>query len=431
MRRNGFFHGYGILLACFVCAMIGVGCTLGSFSLFIADLDGAMGWTRTQIMTAFSLMMASIAVTSPFMGRLLDVLAARHIIAGGGALIALSMAMLSRMDTLPLYYTAYVLMGIGSTATGPVVLSYVVSHWFVKNRGTAIGILSMGMSAGSFLIAPVIAVWLIPSLGWRNAYLAVGALSFISVVPLALLVIKDDPSAMGLFPDGHAPDPSPLHPKAANTHQTPPTTAISLVAASATGAFWAIAVSLVLNHTHLGILQSVFPHLGAIGFSPELAVSAVSITSMASLAGMFFFGWLSDRLHPRWTSVMGLLAIAMAILILSGITLDTPQIILWAYAILMGIGIGSWLPTMSMLTIATFGMASYGTVFGAMSLFQNLGGSLGPLLTGIVYDARGSYPPAFILIFAMVVLAIPLVLLARPPKRIGLEQSTGHSVPAA
>ena len=165
----------------------------------------------------------------------------------------------------------------------------------------------------------------------------------------------------------------------------------------------------------MGILQSQVPHLSDIGFPVAIAASVISIGSTMSTAGMFFFGWLCDKIPAKFASVIGLGLMAGGILIFINIDARSPMWMIWLYAIILGFGIGSWLPTMSMLTSTSFGLAAYGAIFGTLSFFQSLGAAIGPLIAGYLYDSMNTYHWAFIVILAMMVLAMPLVLAVRRP----------------
>jgi MFS family permease len=121
-------------------------------------------------------------------------------------------------------------------------------------------------------------------------------------------------------------------------------------------------------------------------------------------------------MQPRLASAIGLSLQCVAVLILLQVRSDSSMALIWAYALLMGFGAGSWLPTMSMLVSRSFGLAYYGAVFGAVNLAQSIGTATGPLVAGVMYDSMGTYRWAFILFAALYGFAIPAVLLVRRPR---------------
>jgi MFS family permease len=107
----------------------------------------------------------------------------------------------------------------------------------------------------------------------------------------------------------------------------------------------------------------------------------------------------------------------VAIIVLMNIGATSSVAMTWLYAIIMGLGMGSWMPTMSMLTSTNFGLASYGAIFGMITSAQQVGTGLGPLMAGNLYDAMHTYHLAFIIFIAMYAVAIPVMLAVRAPKK--------------
>lgn len=364
-------------------------------------------------MGAFTFYTIVYGLTSPVAGRMIEKYGAKTIITTGAILTAVGLVLLSFINSMIDLYIGYMLVGIGTTCTGPVCSSFVVSQWFQLRRGTAIGIMSMGISTSGILFAPFVAVILIPYLGWNNTYLTIALINLGVIVPLAQFIIQTRPEEMGMFPDGAkgAPETNTLIEKRSNESQN-----IPLKAALLTSAFWFIGISLTFNHTHLGVYVSIFPHLTGMGFPVKIAASSLSITSMLAFSGMFSFGWLCDRIKAKYASVIGLCFIILGALIFTFINSESPVWFIWLFAAFFGFGIGSWMPTMSMLTSSTFGLSSYGTIFGALSIFQNLGGGIGPLIAGYTYDMTSSYRMAAIVLIVLIVLAIPLILAVKKPR---------------
>ena len=103
------------------------------------------------------------------------------------------------------------------------------------------------------------------------------------------------------------------------------------------------------------------------------------------------------------------------VLLLLTVRADSPLAVIWIYALLLGLGVGAWLPTLSMLGSTNFGLLYYGAVFGALNLAQSMGTSTGPLFSGLVHDVTGSYVGAFTTAAVLLAIAIPTVLLVKKP----------------
>jgi len=406
------------LACCFLFTLV-VESGIVVLGLFIKPLETALGWSQTRILGASTVLTVASALAAPLAGRLAERHGARKVVFTGALIIGAGFFLLSRTAVLWQFYVGYGLTGVGMTAAGPITLTYVVSNWFERRRGMAVGTMAMGVGVSSIVFAPLVAVYLIPHFGWSNAYLILGAIHLGVFLPLSLLVLRTRPADMGLHADGIASRTE----EAAGFGATPagrssPAAGVSLRVAVTTAAFWLIGVSLIFNHTHLGVLQTIFPHLQDMGFSASVASSAVGLCGVVTTLGMFFFGWLCDRMSAAGASAIGLGVMALGILMLLTVGPQSPVEVMWLCIGIMGFGVGSWMPTMSMLTSSTFGMAFYAATFGTLSLFASAGAAAGPLIAGYVYDVRHSYVWAFGIIVTMIVLAIPVVLLVRRPHEI-------------
>jgi MFS family permease len=419
LKKPRVFYGYWILAACFVFCTVSSGSALAAFSFILKSLETAMGWNRTEMLAAFTVLLISMALSGPLIGWLAGRYGAKRIIALGALLEAGGLVLLSQLQSLWQYYIGYAIVGVGVSAASQITTTFIVSQWFSRRRGLAIGIMSTGLSVPGIIYAFLVGVYLIPHFGWSTTYLVLAANVAVLIIPLSLLVIRDRPSDMGLFPDGADGVPSlPVNkfPAAAASGST--STGLSSKMALVTPAFWLMAAAFFLLSNHLGIGQTQTPYLEEMGFSVGIAASSFSIISVASVFGMFFYGWLCDKIPVKFVTVIGLCILAMGIVIFLNIGTESPVWTVWIYSAVFGFGAGSWIPTMSMLTSTTFGLSSYGAIFGMVSLFQSLGSGAGPFIAGAFYDATGAFRGAYILILALVVLAIPIILAVRRPAPI-------------
>ena len=125
-----------------------------------------------------------------------------------------------------------------------------------------------------------------------------------------------------------------------------------------------------------------------------------------------------DRIQAKYACTMGLIVQLAGISILMTVRPESHVALLWLYTVVMGLGVGSWLPAMSMLVSTNFGLVAYGTIFGMISFNQAIGAATGPLMGGFIYDAMGTYRWAFIVFIILYTVAIPTVLAARRPKSL-------------
>lgn len=388
------------------------GSGVGSFSLFVNSLQSEFSWGRGEIMLGFTIFFLLTGVAAPLVGIIVDRYGVRGVISVGALLTGLGFVSLYMLKSLWHLYIAYFFIGTGMSAFGHVPSSAMVSNWFVKKRGTAIGIMSTGIGAGIFVVAPLVGSFLIPLFGWRVAYLTLGIIAW-GLIPLAIFVVRTKPSEMGLYPDGATSSEDVV--KIGDTSQE--TKGLGLRAALGTTAFWLVSVTFLFNaFSSLGFNQSMVPYLQDAGFSVSVAASALTILGLGSAIGKFSFGWLCDKIKAKQACAISIVLLATAAIILIFIRSTSPLAIIWFDALLFGLGAGGWLPTMSMMISRNFGLASYGAIIGMVSLSQAVGGASGPLFSGYMFDTTNTYYWTFITFLCLYAIAIPAVLSVRRPK---------------
>lgn len=411
-KKPGIFYGYWIVATTFFCSFIFSGCGFYAFSLFITPLINEFGWSRGGIMGALTTFFMIGGLSAPVVGRLVDRYDIRRIVAIGAFVTGLGFSLLSLVNTLWHFYAAYIVAGIGMAGVGMVPTTALISNWFEKWRGTAVGIMSSGIGAGGFVLAPLIGGYLIPNYGWRTSYLSITIFCWL-IIPMALFVLRTRPEDMGLHPDGVQEDEAVTE----DDGMVATPEGLSLKMAVATSTFWFICVSFLAHgFAETGTLQTHVPYLEGVGFSLATASFLFGAVGLSSTIGKFLFGWLCDQIQAKYACAIGLGFQLVGVLILISINESSPILLLWLYAIMIGLGVGSWLPAMSMLVSSNFGLAEYGSIFGLVSINMAVGGATGPLVAGHVFDTVGGYHWAFIIFMISYVVAIPTVLLARRPQ---------------
>ena len=405
-------YSYWVLGFAFICAFVYSGCGLGAFSLFVSSLQREFGWDRGEVMAGFTFFYVLTGIMAPLVGGLIDRYGVKGIISIGSFLVGVGFVSLSLIGKTWHFYGAYALIGIGMAGISQVSTSTLVSNWFRKRPGTAIGIMSTGMGAGILAIAPLYGTYIIPNLGWRKSYLSLAIFAWI-LIPLALLVIRKNPPDMELHTDGsvvsgNKPGAIPFHPSF---------TGFSPRVALGTSTFWLLGIIFFINgFISVGVIQNQVPHLQDIGFS--LAKASIVLTGLgfANTFGKFMFGWLCDQIHAKYACVISFVLLAAATLMLMNIKVTSSLTVLWLYAIILGLGCGGYLPTLSMLININFGLSSYGAIFGMAVLILNTGAAVGPFFAGYLYSSTNSYYGAFIVFLVLNAVAIPLALSVRRPR---------------
>ncbi len=421
MSRPKIFYGWWILIAGFIIVFIYSGVGYYAFQLIWEELIIEYGWSMASLTASFTIVYATLALVAPFIGRIIDRYGPRKTIATGAFLVGVGFCLLSQTTSLWYYYLWHVLIGIGMAASGFMPTSTAITNWFSKRRGTALGFTMTGIGAGGFVIAPLLGNIIIPKLGWSNTYFVLAAMIWIGVIPLAMLVMKDKPQDMGLFPDGAASaEQVVLHKSTAEGHE-----GWTRRTAVRTLAFWTIAIAFGLQSVgNTGVVQNQSRHLYSI-FDPEnpatssIAAQVPTIlgtVAIGSTVGKLFFGWLTDKIGPKLCSMVCIICSVIAVGILLGITATTSTTVIYVYTIFIGLSMGGWASNTPLLISNYFGLKYYGAIYGAANLFIMMGTALGPVIAGAIYDAVDSYRPVHIYALALAGIAIVAVALMRPPK---------------
>jgi len=411
-KKSKVFYGYWIVAACFFCALVdasGYYC----FSLFITPLQTDFGWGRGEIMAALSIRLLASAVVSPFAGRLVDRYGAKRVLVIGAIITGLGFILISLTNNLWYLYLGWGIAGAGVAASGILPATAVVSNWFKKRRGTAIGIMSTGFGAAG-VVSPFIGGYIIPNFGWRGGYFTLALLMW-AIIPLVLLVVRSKPADMGLYPDGvEAPEAVAVTEASLSTSK-----GLTLKMALATASFWLIGISFLLaNMAETGITQTQVPYFEDIGVPTAIAATTLAVVGIWSAIGKFAFGWLCDHMQAKYARAIGIGFLLASVIMIMSIGPASSLAIIWLYAIIRGFGFGSWAATMSMLVSTNFGLTSYGIIFGMIALLNSVGGSVSPLFAGYMYDTMGTYHWAFIVFIILAVVAMPLILAVRRPKSL-------------
>jgi len=179
-----------------------------AFALFFVAVLEEFHWSRGLAAGALTLGSVAWTVSAPAWGQMLDRLGPRFVFPAGAGLMAAGFAVSAMTQTVWHYYLGMgLLVGLGFAALPMTSQATVISNWFVRRRGMAMGLAASGIGVGIFLVVPA-AERLIGALGWRNAYLMLAGVMLAAVVPLNLFVQRRRPQDIGLLPDFGATGPA-------------------------------------------------------------------------------------------------------------------------------------------------------------------------------------------------------------------------------
>ena len=384
------------------------------FGVFVHPMFVDYQWPMSAISIGYSINLLIYALGGLVSGRLLDRMAPKWIMTIGACLAALGFISTGFVRTPgQLYLTYGVLCGLGSAGIGVVVSSASVGKWFVRKKGLAIGVASIGIGLGTLALTPV-AGYIVKNYHLRSGFVFLGVIVLVVGVLVSQgLMGKSRPEAYGLLPDGDQPATKPLKKRYD----------VNVLAYSSPSTilkdyrFW------VLVSCFSGAIMAqsmVFVHQVSYAIDNDIgrvaAASSLGAIGLASIFGRFFFGWLSDHIRdPKYSALLGYLVMTSGMYIL----LNTSTVgTLYAYALVFGFGYGSLAPMMPVLLSDRFGRDVLGSSYGFLIFFTaGVGGSMGPVLGGIIYDSTGSYDYAWRLNIAVLIFISLLILALKPKKR--------------
>jgi len=394
------FYGWFIVVSAFFIQLVAYGVFL-SFGIFFNPLLNEFGWTRATLSGPHSLAFLMLGFASIIVGRLGDRFGPRMVMAGCGFLMGLGYLLMSQISTLWQLYLFYsVIVGIGISAPDVLLLS-TVARWFAKKRGMMSGVIKVGTGLG-MLVMPIVANWLIGTYGWRNSYLILGGVVLVLVV-LAAMFLRRDPSQMGLAPYGEDEvNASSLSAVGGG---------FSLREAIGTRQFWMVcAIYFVIIFCSQTLMVHIAPHAIELGISATNAATVLATIGGVSIGGRVVMGSAGDRVGTR-------LAISICFVIsvtaLSWLQFAGELWMLYLFAFVYGFAHGGFFALISPLIAELFGLSSHGAIFGVVYFCGSIGGAIGPLLAGRIFDVNGSYQLAFLICAALGAVALILSLLLR------------------
>lgn len=390
-NKNKIFYGWIIVAISTLALLISNGLSIGGIPVFYkfvqTDLvnSGAVPADKIQsvygIGPALTFLMAGFF--APVAGFLLQKLNSRLMMIIGCFILGAGILVYSQAVSAPMVYLAHILLGTSLGFVGVLVNTVLISNWFTKKRGTALGIVLTGTSFGGVLI-PLISTPLIASQGWRWAMIILSLIIWVILLPAVLIFVKNRPSDIGLLPDGEISQTD--NQSAIQNPQS--VTGLTLWEALKTPIFWIFSFCAALIFYAIFVVSqqlNLYLQSPKIGFTPAQASTVQSLLFGLSVFGKFLYGFLSDIFST--TRVMLISASTMFLSTLTFLYFDDKTVYL--FAVLFGLNYGGTFVLLQLLVADYFGLKEYGKILGAVTVIETIGGALGTILTGRIADAYG------------------------------------------
>jgi len=354
-----------------------------TFGVFLKPITEDLGLSRGAFSAALTFHATIAAVALPVVGWLVDRWGARRIMLPGLFLYALATASYALLQASPLLLTflIFALTGLVGGVQSPIPYAAVITQWFDRERGLALGIGMAGVGLGVALM-PQLATLLIGAIGWRLAYVGLAVTALLVAFPPVALLLREPP--------GFAARARGSRQRAASAAAAP---GVAAADALRSWVFWGLSIAFFLDVIAInGTLTHIVPLLTDRGVPRQLATAALSGTGFALIFGRMLSGWCLDRFWGPYVAIAFFVIpmIGIAILI-SGAGGFAP----FLGAIACGLGIGAEIDLMAFFTSRYFGLRDYAKLYGAMFGIFALGVGIGPVLSGASFDRFHSYTPAF------------------------------------
>lgn len=398
------FHGRRIVLGAFLSQFVANAVSFSAYGLFVEPIEDEFGATRAQVLLGTSILLGSMSASGPWIGRLVDRGGVRRVMLVGAFALAAGFLVMAHSSRLwQLGILSCVPVGVGVAMVGTVPTATLVANWFVRHRGTALGLVATGATTAGIVMPPVVAA-LIGGLGWRGTLMVYAVIASTILIPVVGWLVVRRPEDLGEFPDG---DPTSAPPAEAPV--------VPLRAILGEADFWLIATIFGVGTSAAATMMSnLVPFAGSLGVEPGQAAYVLSSMSAFSLMGRILFGTLVDRLDTR-TAVwlcLGLQACAWTTM------LGRPGYgLLLASGSLYGLGIGGLWPMRSFLIGAIFGRVAFGRATGLVVLATLPFTVAIPPIAGHLYDVSASYRVMLAPFLGAFALAAGLLALVRTPRR--------------
>ncbi len=412
MKENSdkFFYGWVIVASFFIISTIMFG-ELTSFGVFFKTIEDEFGLNRAATSTIFSAQNLFGAIMSFVGGWAVDRYGPRLTALLAGIFTGLSLLLTSQTNA---YWQLFITYSLLFSVIGVVytMITSTVSRWFDKNRGIALGIAGSGIGLGTVVIAPL-ATYFISNFGWRMAYIIMGLIAWLIIVPLSLLLRKkgSESEDKRYTAQLNSDDAGIAQPKnKGSIHLTD----FSLREASRTRSFWLIGSIWLLNaFCYFLAVIHVVPYATDTGITTIEAATILSLIGASYIIGRIVIGRVSDGIGRKQAAITCALLAALAMIWLIW---SQNLLMLYIFGVIFGFANGGLDTSIVALVGDIFGTHKIGIIMGTLQVSWGIGVLAGPAIGGLIFDASNSYFIAF-LAGALAMFAIALfVALTRPEK---------------
>ncbi|MFQ5711357.1 MAG: MFS transporter [Candidatus Geothermarchaeales archaeon] len=396
-----FFYGWIVLSSSFLTMFMVFGLR-NTFGVFFNPFQMEFSWSRASISLAMSIGLMVSGLFLIVWGDLVDRFGPKRVILISVPIFGASLLLQGMITHIwHLYLLFGVVGGLGYAGAGLIANTALMARWFVKKRGFAMSLCQSGFPLGQLILVPI-AAHLILTFGWRVAYVILGCLILVVLLPTVSILVKDDPEELGHLPDGETEESE------SNLEQqgrTDPSIVMEMSAfevVKTRSYLLLIPIYFICGFTDIPIATHLVPFALDMGLSEMMAANALGLVGGATLVGTVLMGRVSDRFGRKKPLAMMYALRWLSLLLLLG-TRDAAR--LFVVVALFGFVFFSMVPLVSAWIGDMYGKSLIGKLFGSISLIHSVGAALGTYIDGVIFDLSKSYHYAFLIAATLALVA--------------------------
>ena len=412
MSNTRLYYGWVIVIIAIVGGAFTSGAGVWGPSVFVAPMSEELGWSRSAFFGAFTVRALVAGALAPVLGPLQDTQnGPRMLMIVSACTLGGSLVLLKFVENLWFFYLVFGGLGaISSVALGGMVTNAIVPKWFIRKRGRAMGLASIGTAMGPLLF-PISVQAIVSSVGWRDGWLVLGLVTLAVLIPLSFL-IRTRPEDLGLIPDGE--EPMATNPIKATTPVNKEED-YSRGEAIRTPTFWLLAISFSLATLSMGgFFANWLPYFQDIGFTAAVGSLAAVAYGIGSISVRLLWGLLSERYSVRHLLVIQAFLTAISVFFFLHISGPTTLVLAGGFH---GLAVGGFFIMRPLIIANYFGRRHLGAVNSLFRPLTTITSSLSPLLIAGLFDVYGSYLWAFTAVLTSWLLVGTIVGFAKPPTK--------------
>ena len=403
------FYGYWVLSAgSLVMVVLGIA-GLHGLGVFFSALQRDYMWSSALLSGAFALSRAESAFLGPVEGVLVDKFGPRKMIALGLAILGLGFILLSRVDSLLSFYLALITIALGTGIGGFLAVMSLLTNWFEKFRARSMAIATIGVNVGGLMVVAL--TWSVSSFGWRATALFLAIIIFMLIIPITKIV-RDRPEDYGLLPDGTKPEVIESYTEK-TIEQESNNEDITVKEAVRSQAFWVISLVhgiAVMALSALAVHQ--IERMVQVGISMEMAGLVVSVYTGFGIFFRILSGYLADKIDKRYVIAVFLVFQTLSLLVFA---FGNSVFSFMIFGLLFAPGWSGRGAALTAYRGELFGRKRFASITGLSMVITNALSLTGPIFTGVLFDATGSYESPFVIMAGLSLVAGVLILFTKKP----------------